>query len=184
VRETRPYIGELLSWPAEPADALDAEAGIVRRKSFGAGDASGLAGRTLVDLGRSTETPFGMAAATLPGAAVAAIPLMIAAPFIAQSQDDWWAYREPPTILLAPASFATKRECDEYFDELRSRVAQAAQVEIEHIDAECRPWPCVASEARCTHPMCERKRVAVEARMRAQLGRLDSLRTKVAVEAP
>lgn len=116
---------------------------------------------------------------------------MIAQPFIYTRQDDsWvypqddlWAYSDLPTILLAPATFRTQGECDEYFDALRWRVVQAAQAEIERIDAQRRA-SCKASDKSCAAPLCKRRRDAVVERTRGQLNRVDVLRGHITVEIP
>jgi hypothetical protein len=66
---------------------------------------------------------------------------------------------------------------------LRWRVAQAAQAEIERIDAQCRA-SCKASDKSCTAALCKRQRDAVVERTRGQFNRVDVLRGHITVEIP
>lgn len=93
-----------------------------------------------------------------------------------------YAYRALPEFLLVPAAFESEAACDAFFATLNTKLQAAREAKRERIDADCRFWPCKATDpAPCPDPVCERARTLADAQLTSELARLPALRTQVRI---
>jgi hypothetical protein len=90
------------------------------------------------------------AVATVSPAAVIA-PLVVGTLVIAAASKDAprsavYAYRALPEFFLVPEMFETQAACDGFFSSLEAKLTAARDTKRARIDAECRFFPCKASD--------------------------------------
>ena len=96
-----------------------------------------------------------------------------------------YAYRPLPELLLTPATFDSESDCDAHFASLQTRLKATRDAQRSYIDAQCRFWPCKASDpAPCPDPVCERRRTIADEHLKSQLDQIPALRTRVRIAAP
>lgn len=96
-----------------------------------------------------------------------------------------YAYRPLPELLLTPATFGSESDCDAHFASLQTRLKATRDAQRSNIDAQCRFWPCKASDpAPCPDPVCERRRTIADEQLKSQLDQIPALRTQVRIAAP
>jgi hypothetical protein len=161
---------------SENAKGLEDEEGFTREPSAWnvgvvASGVGGVAG-SMAALGAGTATL----------APAAALPLMLLLAGIGEHENPNIAYRQPPVLVLVPAAFASEQARDDYFVSLKARFLATAAAERGAIDANCHPWPCVASAGACHLLYCDLLRERADAEVGARMGRIDELRRLTRVE--
>jgi hypothetical protein len=83
------------------------------------------------------------------------------------------------------ATLGSESESDAFFAALKTKLEGAAVAQHAYIDAQCRYYPCKASDpAPCADPYCQERRARVDARLRGLLDEIPSLRAQVRIVAP
>ena len=120
----------------------------------------------------------------LPVAAVGLLVAMAAKKTDTPPRYDY-AYRPLPELLLTPSTFGSESDCDAHFASLEKRLQTTRDAQRSDIDANCRFWPCKASDAApCPDPVCERRRAVADAQLKSQLDQIPSLRAQARIVPP
>lgn len=120
----------------------------------------------------------------------ALIPLTVAAGAGAIATKDAprissYAYHSLPVFLLTPATFNSEAAFDAHCATLKAKLETAANEEHARIDAECRLFPCKASDpSPCPNPVCGRLHVLADEKLERELTRIPELRAQVRIFAP
>ena len=94
------------------------------------------------------------------------VPLHLAVGIANADQPPQYAYAYPalPEFFLVPATLGSKSEYDAFFATLKTKLEGAALAQRSYIDAQCRYFPCKASDpAPCPDPVCQQRRDRVDA---------------------
>jgi hypothetical protein len=85
-------------------------------------------------------------------------------------------------MRLTPSTFGSESDGDAHFASLQRRLQTTRYAQRSDIDANCRFWPCEASDpAPCPDPICERRRAVADAQLKNQLDQTPSLRAQVRI---
>jgi hypothetical protein len=131
--------------------------------------------------GFAAEVAFQGLVAFFPPAAIGIIAVGAVAAATAETR---YAYRQPPELVLAPATFASEPACDAHFAALKARLEAEAGGQRTRINESCRPWPCNASDAVCPSPVCADQRARVDAELASRLDQLPELRARARIVPP
>ena len=126
----------------------------------------------------------GLAAQALllfPPVAAGVIAVGVAAAATAEPR---YAYRQPPELLLAPATFDSESACDAHFAALKASLEAGANAQLAQVNQSCHAWPCTASDAVCPSPSCELPRTRIAADLKNQLDQIPGLRARVRIAPP
>ncbi len=160
---------------------------IVERDETPARDASagevagGIAGVAVVGAGQS-----GLAAVAV-AAPMIVLPILAVATAVAATRErpPAFAYRALPEFQLTPAAFASESECNAHFASLKTKLEGVRDAEHSRIAAECRFFPCKASDlVPCPDPVCNQQRARADEELKTRLDQIPALRTQVRIAAP
>ena len=168
------YLASRLTFRVQFAGTVAAEAAPPRQGTDA--ETAGAVGRALGAVGVTVLTLSPLAPLVLVGGAIAT----------ANSPPRYeFAYRPLPELLLTPAAFGSESDCDAHFASLQTRLKATRDAQRAYIDAQCRFWPCKASDtAPCPDPICERQRKIADDQLESQLEQIPALRTQVRIAAP
>ncbi len=81
--------------------------------------------------------------------------------------------------------FASQSECDACFAARKSGLEVQAVTRREHIDRECRYFPCSDSDPDpCPHPACQKLRIETDAYFKTRQDSVSAARAQVRIVAP
>ncbi len=96
----------------------------------------------------------------------------------AATAEPYYAYRQPPEFLLAPATFDSESACDAHFAALTASLQAGADAQVAQINQSCHPWPCSASDPVCPSPSCEVPRAQIAVVLKSRLDQIPGLRER------
>lgn len=143
--------------------------------------AGGIAGAAVVGAGQS-----GLAAVAA-AAPLIVLPILAVATAVAATRErpPAYAYRALPEFQLTPSAFGSQSECDAYFDSLKTRLETIRDATHARIAAECRFFPCKASDlVPCADSVCNQQRARADEELKTRLEQIPALRAQVRIAAP
>lgn len=149
-----------------------------------AADIAGGAASVVAAVAVSPGSGLAMVAVAAP---MVGIPILAVAAIVGATREKPppFAYRALPEFLLTPTGFASATECDAHFASLATKFEAARDAKRAYIDAQCRFWPCKASDsAPCPDLVCDRRRAMADDQLKVQLEEIPALRAKVRIATP